>query len=91
MTLLLFFYHSSDIVYFRSQYGKVRLMELDYNKPDKDSFREFISKFCGQIKETKQASSLDPSQLLARELKELRRLKEERIVPVTHPTKKQRN
>lgn len=81
ITLLLFFYRSSDIVYFRSQYGKVRLMELDYDKPDKESFRDFIRNFTGQIKHSKAESSLDQSQFLARELRELRRLKDEAIVP----------
>ena len=83
MLLLLFFYKSSDIVYFRSQYGKVRLMELGYNRPDKQSFREFIRKFGAQIKQAKADRNLDQSQFLARELKEIRRLKDENIVPGT--------
>jgi hypothetical protein len=90
MTLLWFFYRSSDIVYFRSQYGKTRLMELDYNKPDKDSFREFIRNFTGQIKHSKTASNLDQSQFLANELKELRRLKDESIVAETSYEKAKR-
>jgi hypothetical protein len=90
MTLLLFFYRSSDIVYFRSQYGKTRLMVLDYNKPDKESFCEFISNFAGQIKHSKTASNMNQSQLLANELKELRRLKDESIVAETSYEKAKR-
>ena len=81
MLLLLFFYKSSDIVYFRSQYGKVRLMELGYNKPDKKRFGEFIRNFGKQIKQAKANRNLDASQFLAQELKEIRRLKDEKIVP----------
>ena len=79
--LLMFFYKSTDIVYFRSQYGKVRLMEVGHNKPDKKSFHEFIRNFVAQIKQAKTDRNIDQSQFLARELKEIRRLKDEKIIP----------
>ena len=81
MTLLIFFYLSHDTVYFRSQFGKIRLFELANNNPDKDEFREFINKIVVQINKSKAAKGMNQSQLLAAELKELRRLKDECIVP----------
>ena len=81
MTLLAFFYLSHDTVYFRSRYGKVRLLDLAHNNPDKGSFREFVNKIVVQINKSKAATGMNQSQFLASELKELRRLKDESIVP----------
>ncbi len=81
LTLLTFFYLSHDTVYFRSQFGKIRLFELANNNPDKDNFREFVNKIVVQINKSKAAKGMNQSQLLAAELKELRRLKDESIVP----------
>jgi hypothetical protein len=81
LTLLTFFYVSHDTVYFRSQFGKIRLLELANNNPDKESFRGFVKQIVAQINKSKAAKNMDQSQLLAAELKELRRLKGESIVP----------
>jgi hypothetical protein len=81
LTLLTFFYLSHDTVYFRSQFGKIRLFELANNNTDKDDFREFINKIVVQINKSKAAKGMNQSQLLVAELKELRRLKDEYIVP----------
>jgi len=81
-TLLAFFYLSHDTVYFRSQFGKIRLFELANNNPDKDTFRSFVNRIVVQINKSKAAKNMNQSQLLAAELKELRRLKDENIVPV---------
>ena len=81
LTLLTFFYLSHDTVYFRSQFGKIRLFELANNNPGKDDFRDFINKIVVQINKSKAAKGMNQSQLLAAELKELRRLKDEMIVP----------
>ena len=81
LTLLTFFYLSHDTVYFRSQFGKIRLFELANNNPGKDDFRDFINKIVVQINKSKAAKGMNQSQLLAAELKELRRLKDEKIVP----------
>jgi hypothetical protein len=81
LTLLLFFYRSHDTVYFRSQFGKIRLFELANNNPNKESFRGFIKKVVAQINKSKTAKNMNQSQLLAAELKELRRLKDEKVVP----------
>lgn len=81
LTLLTFFNLSHDTVYFRSQFGKIRLFELANNNPGKDDFRDFINKIVVQINKSKAAKGMNQSQLLAAELKELRRLKDEMIVP----------
>jgi hypothetical protein len=81
MTMLAFFYLSHDTVYFRSRFGKIRLLELANNNPNKDSFRDFVNKLVVQINKSKSAKGLDQGQMLTSELKELRRLKDESILP----------
>lgn len=81
MTLLAFFYLSYDTVYFRSQYGKIRLLELENGRPDPKTFTAAINRIVVHINKSKSAKGLDQSKFLAAELKELRRLKEEAIVP----------
>jgi hypothetical protein len=75
------FYLSHDTVYFRSQFGKIKLFELANNNPDKDSFHSFVNQIVVHINKSKAAKEMNQSQLLASELKELRRLKDENIVP----------
>lgn len=81
MSLLAFFHYSRDRVFFRSQYGKIKLIELINKNPDDDSFRSFINKFIMQIKKSKTAKNLNQNKSLARELQELRRLKDETVIP----------
>jgi hypothetical protein len=68
-------------VYFRSRFGKVRLMELINKNPDKDSFRDFINKLVMQINKSKAARDKNQGQMLTSELQELRRLKDETVIP----------
>ena len=82
LTLLAFFYRSHDTVYFRSQFGKIRLFELTNNNPNREAFRGFVKQIVMHINKSKAAKNMNESQLLAAELKELRRLKDENIVPV---------
>jgi hypothetical protein len=79
--LLAFFYNSHDKVFFRTQYGKIRLVELVNKNPDNAGFRRFVNKFIMQIKKCKTAKGLNQNKFLARELRELRRLKDEAIIP----------
>jgi hypothetical protein len=81
MTLLAFFYYSRDTVFFRTQYGKIKLVEIINKNPDTDSFRSFITKFVMQINKCKTAKGFNQNKFLARELQELRRLKDETIIP----------
>jgi hypothetical protein len=80
--LLAFFYYSRDKVFFRSQYGKIKLVELINKSPDSDSFRSFITKFVMQIKKSKTAKNINQHKFLTRELQELRRLKDETVIPI---------
>jgi len=82
MSLLAFFHYSRDRVFFRSQYGKIKLIEFINKNPDDESFRSFINKFIMQIKKSKTAKNLNQNKFLARELQELRRLKDETVIPV---------
>ena len=81
MTLLAFFHLSRDTVYFRSQFGKIRLLELENRRPDRASFSAAINKIVTHIKKSKAAKAPHQGKLLTAELKELRRLKGENIVP----------
>jgi len=81
MCLLAFFYYSRDKVIFRSQYGRIKLVELINKNPDNARFRSFINKFVMQINKSKTAKGLNQNKFLALELRELRRLKDEAIVP----------
>lgn len=81
MTLIGFFYYTSDRVYFRSQFGKIKIIEFINNNPNKPLFRKFIGNLVRQIKSAKAAKGQNTTQALARELRELRRLKDEKVVP----------
>ena len=80
MALMAFFYFTHDTVYFRSQFGKIKLMELINNNPDNDSFRAFINQLVMQINKSKTDSNKNNSQLLTSELQQLRRLKDETVI-----------
>lgn len=79
--LLMTLHQSKNRVVFRSAVGKVKLLELFNHNPDKSAFRQFVDQFSAQIKTAQQARDLPLSSLLARELQELRRLKDERVIP----------
>jgi hypothetical protein len=81
MSLMAFFYYSRDTVFFRTQYGKIKLVEVINKNPDTESFRSFITKFVMQINKCKTAKSFNQNKFLARELQELRRLKDETVIP----------
>jgi hypothetical protein len=81
MSLLAFFYNSRDRVFFRTRYGKIRLVELLNKNPDNRTFRTFLNNFVMQINKAKTSRGLSQAKFLARELKELRRLKDERVIP----------
>ena len=81
ITMMAFFYLSYDTVYFRSQYGKIRLLELENKQPNQKSFTTAVNKIVIHINKSKSAKGLSPGKLLAAELKELRRLRDEAIVP----------
>ncbi len=81
LLLLMTVHHSKNRVIFRSAHGKVKILELFNHNPDKASFRQFVDQFTRQIKSAREARNLPPSSVLAKELQELRRLKDERVIP----------
>ena len=80
ITLLLFAHNTYDKIIFRTQFGNIKLIELLNKYPDKESFREFISLFIVQIKTARKKKGFTASKFLAKELQELRRLRDEQVI-----------
>jgi hypothetical protein len=80
--LFLFARNTYDRIIFKSQYGRINLIELLNRYPDKNTFREFVGRFILQIKQAAKAKSYNQSAFLAQELVELRRLKDETVITV---------
>ena len=80
ISLLLFAHNSYDKVYFRSQYGRVRFIEVLNKSPDKATFRKFVALFMTQIKNQKNKRNYSQSKFLTRELQEIRRLMNEEVI-----------
>ena len=78
--LLLFAHNTYDKVIFRTQFGNIKLIELLNKYPDKESFREFIGRFIMQIKMARIKKGFTASKFLAKELRELRRLRDEQVI-----------
>ncbi|MCP4186354.1 MAG: hypothetical protein GY763_02000 [Gammaproteobacteria bacterium] len=78
--LLLFAQNSYDKVLFKTQFGGIQLIELLNRYPNKDEFRQFVGKFILQIKKARAKKQFTTTQFLARELKELRRLRDESVI-----------
>jgi hypothetical protein len=79
-SLVLFIYHSPNVTEFRSRYGSCVLLRLLYNKPNRKAFRAFVGELKTRILAASQAVTFDKQQMLSIELKELRRLADERIL-----------
>lgn len=80
ISLLLFAHNSYDKVIFRTQFGNVKLIELINKYPNKDDFRQFVGRFIVQIKKARTRKKYTTSKFLARELREIRRLRNETVV-----------
>ena len=78
--LILFIYYSPNVTEFRSRYGGCPLLRLLYNKPDSDSFRHFVAELRTRILAASHAITFDKKEMLAIELKELRRLSDEGVI-----------
>ncbi|MCZ6882822.1 MAG: hypothetical protein O7F15_07455, partial [Gammaproteobacteria bacterium] len=81
--LLLFMHNTYDRILFKSQYGRIKLIELLNRYPNKKTFREFVSRFILQIKQAAKAKDFNQSTFLSQELVELRRLKGETVITDT--------
>ncbi len=80
MSLLLFISNSYDRVIFKSQYGRVKYIEILNKYPNKKTCRKFLSNFVKQVKNEKAKRNYSIAKFLARELQELRRLKNEEVI-----------
>ena len=77
---LLFAHNTYDKVIFRTQFGNIKLIELINKYPNKEDFREFIGRFITQIKTARKQKGFTASKFLAKELRELRRLRDEQVI-----------
>jgi len=75
--LVMFLFRSPDVIEFRSRYGGIALISLLYNKPERDDFKAFVEEIKARILSASQQLKIDKKQMLAIELKEIRRLVEE--------------
>lgn len=75
--LVMFLFRSPNVMEFRSRYGGIALINLLYNKPDRDEFKEFVEEIKNRILWASQQLKIDKKQMLAIELKEIRRLVDE--------------
>ena len=80
LSLLLFVSNSYDRVIFKSQYGRVRYIEMLNKYPDKKTFQNFLSSFVKQVKNEKARRNYSITKFLVSELQELRRLKNEEVI-----------
>jgi hypothetical protein len=75
IALLLFFYRSRDTYIYKSLVAGVPLIELDNHKPNMRDFDAFLYKLEAHIRDA-HARAMSNRELLAGELKDLRRLKD---------------
>lgn len=80
ISLRLFINNTNDRIIFKSQYGRVKYIEVINGYPDKKSFRKFLGSFANQVKNEKAKRNYSIAKFLARELQELRRLKNEDVI-----------
>ena len=80
LSLLLFAHQSYDKVIFRTHFGRVKLIELINKYPNEADFRKFVGRFIVQIKKARTQKRFTTSKFLARELREIRRLRNETVV-----------
>lgn len=80
ISLLLFVHNTYDKVIFKTQFGNVKVIELINKYPNKEDFRKFVGRFIVQIKKARAQKRFTTSKFLARELREIRRLRNETVV-----------
>lgn len=80
VSLLFLLYQSPNVTEFRSRYGGCPIISLLHNKPDMDSFAKFSKEIKARVLAASQNVTFDKKQMLSFELKELRRLKENKIL-----------
>jgi hypothetical protein len=68
------------VLIFYSDHGRIPLVELFYNSPEKASFNHFAGELINGIQSAKAKNNYNEQQILAAELSEHRRLKDEGIL-----------
>ena len=76
----MFLYRSPNVVEFRSRYGGCVLISLLHNTPNKKEVDNFAEELKNRILAATHSVNIDQHQMLAIELKELRRLATESIL-----------
>jgi len=76
---LRFLYCSPNVIEFKSRFGGIILVSLLYNKPNKKEFSHFVEELKNRILIATQSLKVPREQMLAIELKELRRLASESV------------
>lgn len=84
IALLLALLKTQDRVIYYSRFGHIPILELINNSPNRQAFSSFVQTLSSQIIQARQKSQLDTTARLTMELKELRRLKDEGVIPDTH-------
>lgn len=81
--LLTFIYRSPNVAEFRSRHGNCVLFSLMHRRPDRQRYEAFVHELTERIAETARTLRLSHSQMLAGELKTLRRLTDEGVLTET--------
>lgn len=81
---LMFLYHSHNVIEFKSRYGNCVTLSLLYNNPNKKEFKAFIEEIKLRSLLASQAVKIDKNQMLAIEMNELRRLRNEGVITQHH-------
>lgn len=84
IALLFALLKTQDRVIYYSRFGHIPILELINNKPNRQAFSTFMDFLSAQIIQARQNSHLDTTERLTMELKELRRLKDEGVIPESH-------
>jgi len=82
IALLIALLKTRDRILMFSNCGCAQVLEFINNTPNRESFNEFIDLLSSHIIKAQQSSGLTPTERLVFELKELRRLKDENVIPV---------
>lgn len=80
VSLLFLLYQSPNVTEFRSRYGGCPVISLMQNKPDQESFSRFSKEIKARVLAASQNVTFDKKQMLSFELKELRRLMENKVL-----------
>jgi hypothetical protein len=75
---------TQDRLIMHSRFGRAPILEFINNNPDHESFQQFSDMLSRQILLASQRNPASPKEILAQELKELRRLTNESVIPALH-------